>query len=68
MSTITLSVKGMTCGGCEESVRNAVGRIDGVRHVDADHTTGTVVVATDKPVVQATLTEAVEGAGFEVVG
>jgi len=47
MTTTTLQVEGMTCSGCEQRIGTALRRIDGVREVTADHTTGEVAVRFD---------------------
>lgn len=44
MITVTLQVEGMTCGGCEQSVRNAVEQVPGVSEAAADHRAGVVSV------------------------
>jgi copper chaperone len=41
---VTLQVEGMTCGGCEQSVRNAVEQVPGVSEAAADHQAGVVSV------------------------
>jgi copper chaperone len=68
METITLDVKGMTCGGCVNSVKRVVGAIDGVSQVDVVLDTGKVSVTFDparaKPDQFKT---AVKDAGYEVV-
>ena len=58
-------VDGMACGGCEENVENAVGDLDGVDHVEADHESGTVeAVAEDEDEVRTAITDA----GYEILG
>jgi copper chaperone len=42
--TVTLQVEGMTCGGCEQSVRRAVEQVSGVSEATADHQAGVVSV------------------------
>jgi copper chaperone CopZ len=37
----------MTCGGCENAVKRAVGRLPGVASVDASHAAKTVTVDFD---------------------
>ena len=39
---------GMTCGGCERTVKNAVGELPGVQEVTASHTDSVAVVIFDK--------------------
>jgi copper chaperone len=45
--TITLNVSGMTCGGCENAVKRALGRLAGVEQADASHAAGRVTVTFD---------------------
>lgn len=47
MSRLQITVTGMSCTGCESRIATALGRLDGVRNVDADHRTGSVVVDHD---------------------
>lgn len=59
----TLTVEGMSCSGCEQSVETAVSKVAGVRNVTADADAGTVTVDGDAD--EETLREAVSEAGFE---
>lgn len=43
----TLTVSGMTCGGCEENVVTALRDVEGVEDASADHESGTVEVEGD---------------------
>ncbi|CAN5538731.1 cation transporter [soil metagenome] len=57
----TYNVQGMTCGHCELSVREEVEEVAGVTSVQADHSTGRVVVAgeeVDDEAVRAAVAEA----------
>lgn len=40
-------VNGMMCGSCENAVKNAVTKVDGVKSIEADSDKGTAVVAYD---------------------
>lgn len=52
MSTeVTLPVTGMTCGGCENAVKRAVGLLSGVTAVTASHRDNTVQVTFDPAVI-----------------
>ena len=66
METITLSVQGMTCGGCAKSVTRVLSDIQGVAQVDVDWQNGRAVVQVDttQTAVQA-LVDTVEDAGFD---
>jgi len=46
--TETLHVTGMTCGGCENAVRRAVGKLPGVSEVTASHQEERVTVSFDE--------------------
>ena len=38
-TALTLPVHGMTCGGCENAVKRAVGAMPGIAEVTASHAT-----------------------------
>jgi copper chaperone len=57
-----ITVEGMSCGGCEEAVENALRDVPGVEDADADNDSDSVTVegeASDED-----LAAAVEGAGY----
>jgi copper chaperone CopZ len=62
---LDLSVDGMSCTGCEETVTNAVKQVNGVRRVDADHETGNVEVTAENS-DDAEIRQAIHDAGFDV--
>ncbi|PWI57541.1 copper ion binding protein [Sulfoacidibacillus thermotolerans] len=66
MSTITIAVKGMTCGGCVKSVTNALNRVQGVREAKVDLASAKATVTFDetKTTVES-LKEAIEEAGYD---
>ncbi|BDT93169.1 heavy-metal-associated domain-containing protein [Nocardia sputorum] len=66
MSTTTVTVTGMTCGGCAASVRTEIGRLDGVGSVAVDLADGLVTVESASPIERAELTAAVARAGYAV--
>jgi len=43
-NTIKLSVKGMTCSGCELHIKNVLGQIGGIKKVDASYISGTTTI------------------------
>ena len=62
-----LKVQGMTCGGCERSVQNALTKQPGVSTAKADRTSGTVSVEFDPAQIDpATLAKAIADAGYQV--
>ncbi len=44
MEKVTLSVTGMTCGGCATSINKALNGYDGVQSSDANADAGTVAL------------------------
>ena len=41
---VTLDVEGMTCTGCEATIKTAVKKVQGVKQVEADYESGTATV------------------------
>ncbi|AGB16572.1 copper chaperone [Halovivax ruber XH-70] len=67
MVQTTLSVDGMSCGGCEQNVVSALTELDGVSDASADHETGDVSVEHESPAVdEATISATIEDAGYDV--
>lgn len=60
--TKTITVEGMSCAGCEESVEEAVRGVSGVTDAEADRESEQVTVDGDAPVED--LVTAVEDAGY----
>ena len=64
---LTLTVTGMTCGGCENAVRRVVSMVDGVSSVTASHRENKVTVEYDPArATRDTITRAIETAGYNV--
>ena len=60
-------VQGMTCGGCERSVENALNKHPGVQSAEADRASETVSMEFDPALIdRATLAKAIAEAGFHV--
>ena len=69
MEQLTLNVTGMTCSGCENAVKRAVSRIDGVTSVTASHADNRVVVEYDDAKAdRARIAAAISKAGYSVAG
>lgn len=67
MADITLSITGMSCGGCVRSVTGVLKALPGVSAVDVTLEPGEARVSFDPDQVSpAQLAAAVEDAGFEV--
>ena len=61
------NVQGMTCGGCERSVQNALTSHKGVVTAKADRVSGKVAVEFDPAQIQQdALAKAITAAGFQV--
>ena len=68
METITMNVKGMSCGGCVASVTRVLKSLPGVTDVAVTLTPGTARVTFDPAQTGApALRSAVEDAGYDVV-
>ena len=59
----TYNVTGMTCGHCENAVREEVGEISGVQSVEVSHETGVLTVTSDAPLNLDDVAAAVDEAG-----
>ena len=69
MNRLSLAVSGMTCTGCEQRIAAALGRLDGIGHVEADHVAGTVVVDYDPAAVdEVAISRRLADAGYETAG
>jgi copper chaperone len=66
MAQETISVEGMACGSCEETVESAVAALEGTESVEADNTTDTVEIEGD--VDGDAVADAIEDAGYTVLG
>jgi copper chaperone CopZ len=66
--TAVHQVTGMTCGHCEGAVSSEISEIAGVTSVKAVASTGQVTVVSDAPLDEAAVREAVDEAGYELVG
>ncbi len=62
-----ISVDGMMCCHCEKRVEDALGKIDGVVSVKADHDKKEVRVTLEKDVDTAVLEKAIEKEGYTVI-
>lgn len=69
MNEITLSVTGMTCGGCVNSVQKVLAALPGVQSAEVTLTPGQARVSFDPSKTgRATLVQAVVNAGFGIDG
>jgi len=68
MDRRTLTVTGMSCGGCEATVENSLLALADVNRAEADHETDTVTVVAGETASDDDLATAVRDAGYEVEG
>ncbi|MFP9191859.1 heavy-metal-associated domain-containing protein [Natronosalvus vescus] len=59
----TITVTGMSCGGCESTVESALEELDGVSAVSADNESDSVTVEGDADT--DAIVAAIEDAGYE---
>jgi copper chaperone len=69
MNTTTLTVTGMSCMGCVNSVKNLVSALPGVAGVRVDLASGRVEVVHDPALADVlAIRQAIEGGGYQVAG
>jgi copper chaperone CopZ len=67
LSVIEVSIGGMTCTGCEQTIQNNLGKLDGIKSVKASFTTGNAVVEyLPGKVDTLKMKETVTGSGYTV--
>ncbi|MDQ0943408.1 heavy-metal-associated domain-containing protein [Streptomyces sp. V1I1] len=66
--TTVYQVTGMTCGHCEGAVTSELSELPGVTSVKAVAASGQVTVVSDAPLDETAVREAVDEAGYELVG
>lgn len=65
--SVSISVSGMKCGGCEKNVNTALSAIEGVISVKASHQDNQVDVEFDPAKVDVeSIEDAIEDAGFKI--
>ena len=62
----TITVTGMTCGHCVNSVTEELLKIAGVKEVKVDLDSGNVNITSENELAQADLTQAIQEAGYEI--
>ena len=61
-----ITVSGMTCGHCVQSVTEELSKIAGVKEVKVDLDSGKVDITSENELAQADLSEAIQEAGYEI--
>ncbi len=59
----TYRITGMTCGHCENAVREEVKEISGVHSVEVSHETGILTITSEAPLTLEDVAAAVDEAG-----
>lgn len=67
MSTMQLSIEGMTCGHCAQSVTKELSQVAGVGQVDVDQPAGIAKMEFTGSPSEADLAAAVSKAGYKLV-
>jgi mercuric ion transport protein len=66
-SVVEVSIGGMSCTGCEKTIQNTVGKLEGIQSVKASYTTGNAIVEYSQGIVDtAKIKEAINGSGYTV--
>jgi len=67
--TITLAIEGMTCEGCESTVKESIEKLPGIASATASYKEKTTIVAFDSTQTNTTdISKAITDAGYEVKG
>jgi len=67
--TMTVAIEGMTCTGCENTIQEAITKIEGVTSVKASHLDSTAVVSFDSTQTSITVIgDAITEAGYVFIG
>ncbi len=64
---ITLKIEGMMCPHCENHVKTALEKIDGVKEANVSHKTGTATIIAQQNVSKEMLVKVVTDAGYKVL-
>ena len=67
VGTTTFTVKGMTCGHCQQAVTAEIQNVPGVDRVDVDLSSGCVTVSVSQPVDRSDIAAAIDEAGYTLV-
>lgn len=68
MTTTKIVVEGMTCGNCVNHVTEALKGLSGVTNVDVQLEGGNVTIESASALDESLVKDAVEEAGYSVVG
>jgi copper chaperone CopZ len=67
-ATIDLSIEGMTCTGCENTISSNLEKLPGIKSVTASHTKGNAIIEYEPDKVDTLrIKETVDGLGYKAV-
>jgi len=67
LQTTTISISGMACGGCANTIKQALLGLNGVMSAEVSHSEGRAEVSYDDTKIQpANMYAAIEAAGYQV--
>lgn len=68
LKTTTLRINGMTCTGCENTIKKMVGEIEGVKEVKASFSDSVATVVFDTSMASiVVISETINNLGYEVI-
>ena len=66
-SLMEVSIGGMSCTGCEQTIQNNIGKLEGIKSVKASYTTGIAMIEYFRGIADTTrIKEAINGSGYSV--
>ena len=64
---IVLQVEGMTCTGCETTISKTVGKLPGIKSVEASHLDSVAIIVFDTSMANVVvISESINGLGYKV--
>ena len=67
IAKIEVSINGMFCTGCEQTIQSNVGKLDGIRSVEAAYKLNRAIIEFDPELVDtAKIRTAITGSGYKV--
>jgi copper chaperone CopZ len=64
INTTKVNAPDIVCGGCAGAIKNALGKVEGVKQVEVDVNTKDVTVEHDSQVSREKIVETLDAAGF----
>ncbi len=65
-TTTTVKTPDITCGGCANSIKNALGKMDGIKNVEVDVATKTVSIEHGAQISRGEIEAKLDDIGFPV--